>query len=131
MIREDRDPTLWTFVDPALDWSFLTSPAVTPLRSEHGGYLFVRLDALGRVLDLHAAFQRAGWGKEASRTLKAALRLLTGWQIITVAEDAANPRSRPPLSFGFRPAGPFEGGYRSWFLTRTAWEASPARRRME
>lgn len=131
MIREDRDEAFWLRVAPDLAPHVLQSPVVTPLRSDNGGYLFARIDALGAVYDLHAAFHPIGWGKEANATLKAALRLLERWQIITVSEVADNPRSRPPLSFGFRPAGGFVDGYRSWVLTRAGWEASPARRRTE
>jgi hypothetical protein len=132
LIREDRSPTFWASVcEPGLDLAFLASERVTPLRSDNGGYLFVNLDGLGRVWDLHAAFLPAGWGREASATLKAALEHLGDWQIITSAEVEDNPRSRPPLSFGFRPASGFSGGFRSWFLTRSAWDQSPARRRME
>lgn len=131
-IREERDPAFWrACCEPGLDLGFLTSDRVTPLASANGGYFFVRIDGLGRVYDLHAAFKPAGWGKEASATLKASLRLLTGWQAISVSEVEGNWRSRPPRSFGFSPAGGFSGGYRSWILTRDAWEASPARRRME
>lgn len=131
-IRETRDPDFWAErCEPGLDLGFLSSDRVTPLASENGGYFFVRIDGLGRVFDLHAAFKPAGWGKEASATLKASLRLLMGWQVISVSEVEDNWRSRPPRSFGFRPAGGFSGGYRSWILTREAWEASPARRRME
>lgn len=131
-IREDRDPTFWReSCEPGLDLGFLESPRVVPLASTNGGYFFVQIDGLGRVFDLHAAFKPQGWGKEASDTLKASLALLTGWQVVSVSEVEGNWRSRPPRSFGFRPASGFSGGYRSWILTRDAWEASPARRRME
>lgn len=116
---------------------FVSDPRVTCLRSMHGGYLFLNLDGLGRVFDLHAMFTPAGWGREASSTLKAALTRMFAWgaQVITSLEPIQNPHSRPPLSFGFRPAGDFaltSGLYlRSWVLTRAAWEQSPAHRRME
>jgi hypothetical protein len=139
MIREERSPAFWQGVadhpevspTAAFDASIIVHPRVMPLASEHGGYLFVQIDGLGRVWDLHAAFLPAGWGREASEALKAALRRLEGWMVVSVSEVDGNWRSRPPRSFGFRPAGPFEGGYRSWILTRDAWERSPVRRRTE
>lgn len=141
MIREDRDPAFWRrvtshrsvapYLGGLFDVEHVRNPIVKPLRSENGGYLFVRIDGLGRVWDLHAAFLPAGWGREAAGALKAALEHLSGWQVVSVSEVEGNWRSRPPRSFGFRPAGPLSGGYRSWILTRDAWEASPARRRME
>lgn len=114
-----------------MDWGFVANPAVTPLATDDGGYLFVRMDPLARVFDLHAAFRPSGWGKVAAQALKASLRLLTGWDVVCATEVAGNWRSRPPRSFGFRPAGPMAGGFRTWVLTRERWEASPARARME
>lgn len=132
MITEDRDLAFWSqVITPQTDLGFLQSPFVLPLRSEHGGYLLARLDALGRVWDLHAAYTPLGWGREAHAALKAVLRRLDDWQLINVSEVEGNRRSRPPLSFGFRPAGPMQAGFRTWFLTRAAWEASPASRRTE
>jgi hypothetical protein len=131
-VTPDRDPAFWAAVcgedfNPAC----LESPYVQPFRTENGGYLLVQLDALGRVYDLHAAYLPEGFGKEAHGALKGALSQLEGWQLINVSEVEGNGCSRPPLSFGFRPAGPMQGGFRTWFLSRAAWEQSPARRRME
>lgn len=114
-----------------IDWlpAILENPNVLPIATDHGGYFFHALTH--GLWDLHAAFTPDGWGKTANRALKASLGLLGPWQIVTASEVGGNWRSRPPKSFGFRPAGPFEGWSRTWFLTRTAWEASPARRRME
>lgn len=131
-MRLERDPAFWVATGVEGDWPLLTgSPVCLPLACEHGGFIFVRLDALGRVLDLHAAFKPSGWGRVANHHLKACLAHLVGWDLITATEVEGNWRSRPPKSFGFRPAGPVAAGFRTWVLTRAGWEASPARRRME
>jgi hypothetical protein len=138
LIHENRDPAFWAeiashpSVEPNLggpfDPSVVLHPSVMPYASENGGYLLLKLDVFARLWDLHAAFRPAGWGREASRTLKAVLDRLPGWQVITVSEVEGNWRSRPPRSFGFQTAGQMTDGYRTWILTRERWEASPARR---
>jgi hypothetical protein len=150
MIREDRDPGFWQAVadHPAvkphvglgadLDCSEIVSNrAVTPLASAHGGYLFYRLDVLGRIQELHAMFTPEGWGREALSTLKEAVTEMfaRGADLIAVHEVEGNWRSRPPRSFGFRPCAEFAeaAGYgermRTWSMSRSAWLASPAHRR--
>lgn len=148
MIREDRSE-FWSRIaehpdvkphvtlGQAFDFNTLVQhPDVTPLRSDNGGYLFHRLDGLGRLYDLHALYHPSGWGKEASAALKSALAWMfdRGAEGITALEVAGNWRSRPPRSFGFRPDGEPQTtlGHvmRPWILTRDAWEQSPARRRM-
>lgn len=142
MIREERDPGFWEAVasHPAVgphmggrvDWAALVgNPAIMPFACEGGGYIIARLDALGRAWDLHAAFRPEGWGRTANAALKAALNRLGPWAIITATEVEGNWRSRPPRSFGFRPAEAGRDGYRTWVLTREAWERSPAKRRTE
>lgn len=115
-----------------VDWwtPLLNHPAVRVIEGAHGGYFLAQLDPLGRVYELHAAITPEGWGRAAGELLKGALTSLAAWDVILVSEVAGNWRSRPPKSFGFRPAGPFEGQFRTWVLTRHAWESSPARRRM-
>jgi hypothetical protein len=121
----------------ALDLAaILEDPRVTPLRAAHGGFFFVQLDALGRCLELHTLFKPEGWGRGALLAAKAAFLLMfeRGADVIVTHEVAGNPRSQPPLSFRFQPAGAFRpalgASLRTWVLTRAAWEASPARRRM-
>lgn len=149
MIREDRDPAFWTSIyeHPAvkphvslgLDVDLaplLENERVTPLRATHGGFLFVQLDGLARVYELHTLFTPEGWGREALLSAKAAFAEMfaRGAHLITTYEVAGNPRSQPPLSFRFAPAGDFApalgASLRTWTLTRNAWEASPARLRM-
>lgn len=145
-IRVERDPAFWRGIlahpevrhvmrgiDPAaaLD-AILSNTTVIPVASEHGGYLFVQMDPLGRVYDLHAAYTPEGRGREANEALKAALDLVQADVVIAFETDDA--QSRPPLSFGFRAAGLADetplGLVRTWVLTREAWEASKVRARM-
>lgn len=149
MIREERDPYFWKAVASHPDvLPFLfgatpenvadvaTNPNCIPLASEHGGYLFTRIDGMGRVLELHSLFTPEGWGRETNRAGKAALEWVFADACMVVTYEVAGHRlSQPPKSFGFVPIegfreGPFET-VRTWILTREAWEASPARKRME
>lgn len=143
---EDRNAAFWTAVyehpevRPHVAGDFdiaavIDHPTVAAFRSAHGGYLFHRSDALGRVWDLHALYTPEGWGREACSALKLALAAIfaRGAQLVTAHEVEGWWRSQPPRSFGFSAAGIFEpsdfGPLRTWVLTRTAWEASPARSR--
>jgi hypothetical protein len=149
-VVEARDPVFWrqVFEHPevkpkvglghALDIAALVADRrVTPLRARHGGYLFVQLDGLGRVYELHSLFTPEGWGREALLAAKAAFTLMfaAGAHVITTMEVRGNRRSQPPRSFRFRPAGgfaaaaPFKDEFRSWVLTRDDWENSPVNRR--
>lgn len=149
MIREDRDLAFWTDVyehpqvkphvglGHDLDLSLiLDNPAALPLRAEHGGFIFVRLDNLGRVYELHTLFKPEGWGREVLQALKEAVTEIFagGGQIITTYDVEGNWRSRPPKTFRFQPCGDYAPALgvslRTWVLTRDAWEASPARLRM-
>jgi hypothetical protein len=116
----------------------LADPKMHPLASEHGGMFLFQRDPFGRVFELHTAFVPEGWGREALFTgLAVAERMfLRGAELIFTVEVANNPKSRPPLSFGWQVAGPFAfaselaAEARTWVLTHKAWSASPARSRM-
>lgn len=147
MIRVERDPAFWTAVaahpavapmlrggSPDLIGALAARAGVLPLAAEHGGFLFVRADALGFTCELHTLFTPEGWGREALTAGIEALGAVwaCGFCLITTFEARDNPRSRPPKTFGFARAGdwretPF-GELRPWALTRVAWDASPARR---
>ena len=147
VIREERDPSWWTAIasHPAVaDGIYGMTPDavgriaeradVTPLASENGGFLFARLDTLGFSRDMHCIYTPAGWGREVTLALVIALdAIFQQASVIHVFEMATNPNSRPPRSFGFAIAGEFRrtnfGFLRSWVLTQTAWESSPAHRR--
>jgi hypothetical protein len=150
VIREDRDHAFWNAVyehpavkphvslghDVDIITPLLANPAVTPLRAEHGGFLFVRLDNLGRVHELHSLFTPEGWGREVLQALKEAVSEMfaRGAQVITTYDVEGNWRSRPPKTFRFQPCGDYAPALgvnlRTWVLTRADWEASPARRSM-
>lgn len=147
MITEDRDAVFWSriaehpMVKPHVglgrDFNIamlVAHPLVTPLRSENGGFLFCRLDAPGRVYDLHTLYHPAGWGKEVYSAAKLAFEEMfsRGAQVIVTNEVAGNKRSQPPKTFRFAPCGdfapsPYGPDFRTWILTRAAWDSSPAR----
>lgn len=137
MIREERDPAFWARINLTIGAqngnvdlaALLAEPRVKPLACDLGGYIFVQMDGLGRLWDLHAAFEPLGWGKVAAGALKASLASFP-WAAIFATEVECNWRSRAPKSFGFRPAEPMRSGFRTWVLTLEAWEQSPARRRV-
>lgn len=140
----NRDPAFWRWVTQSPEVqsqplmggdisTLLQNQFVTPLASANGGYLFGRMDGLGRVFELHAMFRREGWGREALTTLKAALVHIDA-DVILATEIDGNWRSRPPKSFGFTTAAdfaptPYGPQARTWILTRERWTASPAYRR--
>lgn len=152
MIREERDPTFWNLIAehpevrphmelgvPFSMTEVIGHPAVLPLASARGGFLFYRLDGVGRVWDLHALYTPDAWGREVAEAMHEALLKLfsIGAQVITAYEVDGWWRSRPPLSHGWRPAGPFESAtelvaakLRTWVLTREAWLASPVGKRI-
>lgn len=147
MISENRDPHFWhriashpqvcellgTFSLEQVA-AVLARPTLLPLASENGGFWFATADSLGRVHELHTLFTPEGWGREVHAAAKEAFhRMFAGsCDLIVTSQMRDNPRSQPPRSFGFRPAGDFAhthlGDARTWVLTRDAWIASPARR---
>ncbi len=146
MIRVERDADFWRGViaHPQVSHVMMGLPldiaglveheSVVPLASSNGGFLFCRLDGLGRVFELHTLFKPDGWGREVSGSAKEAFAHMfdVGAQVITTYE--VEGWASPPLSFGWRTAGEFApspiGNTRTWILTLEAWAASPARRRM-
>lgn len=150
MIREQRDPGFWQTVaehpgvaphvflghGPVSLAALVTHDSVLPLASEHGGFLFCRLDGPGRLWELHTMYTPEGWGREVLQAAKAAFsRVFEQAQVVTTYEVEGWWRSRPPKSFGFQRAGDFQAvpeigaALSTWILTRTAWETSPAHRR--
>lgn len=145
MIREDRGPDFWTRIaahpevrktlfgyGPEMVGEYMGHPTVRHFSTENGGWAFVRLDSVGLIWDTHTMFVPEGWGREASAVLKHALRaMFKTAQILTAYETEGGFRT--PISFGFRPAGGSTltpvGPLKSWVLTRSAWESSPAYRR--
>ena len=150
MIHIERDPRWWVDVashpavaatlfgaNPEVVGQVVVSPTVLPLAAVNGGFFFARLDVMGLVRELHTMFRPEGWGREVHQAAKEAFEYVfgTGCQVIVTYQVEGNERSQPPRSFGFVLAGdyrPIDTGavVRSWVLTRQAWEASPAHRRM-
>lgn len=153
MIREERSPAFWQGVadhpevasrvflgGQSHDLSaIVASPNVLPLASEHGGFLFARLDGFGRVYELHTMYRPEGWGREVLTASKLAFAKVfdLGAQLVSTYEVEGWWRSRPPKSFGFIRAGGFRPvpgiipHLSTWVLTSDAWDASPARRRVK
>lgn len=151
MIREDRGVAFWTAVAAhpqvaphvslggELDMgAILANQAVTPLAARNGGFLFLRLDPLGRFQELHTMFTPEGWGREVLLAAKQAFEIMfeRGADLIVTHEVEGNWRSQPPRSFRFTPCGEFAPAQglnvrlRTWAMSRSAWASSPARRRM-
>jgi hypothetical protein len=148
VIRVERDPAFWEavaahpavaatlgHVQPGQVGAMATASHVLPLASEHGGFMFIRLDGLGFVCELHTLFTPEGWGREALLAAVEAVGAiwLLDYQAIVTCEMAGNERSRPPASFGFKQAGDWRetplGTLRLWVLTRAAWSQSAAAKR--
>lgn len=151
MVTEDRDPAFWcgVYEHPSVKphvglgrqieiAEIVADQRVTPLRATHGGFLFIQLDGLGRIYELHTMFTPEGWGREVLHAAKAAFCMMfeRGADLITTFEVAGHKQSQPPRTFRFEPAGAFafeaslNAELRTWALRRQAWEESPARQRM-
>jgi hypothetical protein len=148
VIRVERDGGWWTAIAshpacagalmgmaPEAVGAYARQPLVLPMAAEHGGFLFTRMDVMGFTCELHTLFTPEGWGREALIAGMEALNglWLLGYQSVVTFEVKANPRSRPPRTFGFVQAGDWRetpvGEIRQWVLTRAGWIASAAGRR--
>ncbi|HEY5289791.1 MAG TPA: hypothetical protein VIJ59_07130 [Caulobacteraceae bacterium] len=147
-IRIERDPDFWRAVaahpavapallgfDAARVGELVRMPGILPMAAEHGGFLFLRLDTQGFTCELHTLFTPEGWGREVFIAAILAFNgvWMLGYQSIVTFEAATNPKSRPPLTFGFVPCGTWRetafGSLRQWILTEAAWRAAPAAKR--
>lgn len=141
----NRDPEFWNRISNHPDvaktkfgedvsFEAVTFEHVFPFSSKHGGYILVKIHPICGIWDLHAMFTPEGWGKEAHALGVELLNTLPQWQLIT-AQETQFKNSQPPRSFGFVEAGPFTetpyGDWRTWILTRKAWEGSPAKLRSD
>jgi len=147
VIAENRDAGFWLAVAEAPECAgalfgapadmiaqVVADPGALPLATENGGLVFLRRDGMGRVFELHTLYRREGWGAEVHAAAREAFdRVFETADLVVTHECVDNWRSRPPRSFGFRPAGPVFanhiGEFRTWILTRGAWLESPARTR--
>lgn len=145
MIREDKDPAFWTSVaaHPALAHLLRgQSPDLilglvergVALRAENGGLIFVLIDCGGRIAEMHTLFTPAGWGREAFIAMAEAVEFMFERCDLVVTHQTDHPQSAPPRTFNFQPAAELQdtahGPIRLWTLTKPAWRASPARRRI-
>jgi len=147
----NRDPAFWDSVAqhpqvaPHVFMGRATSslaglvehPGVLPLASENGGVLFVGIDPLGMVREMHTMYKPEGWGREVAlfgrKFIEEAFKVCS---LITTNEQEGHWRSLPPKSHGWVSSGEFrEVGLskrvRLWLLTREAWVASPVGRKMQ
>lgn len=145
MIREERDAGFWQAVadhpevaphvslGQAVDLGeILKIPGVVPLAAEHGGFIFVPQDSIGRTFELHTLFTPEGWGREVAEALKSANEWMRqrGAQVLTTYQVEGNWRSQPPKTHGWKAAGDFApspvGQLKTWVLLMSDWLASPA-----
>ncbi len=150
MIRIERDPDFWRGVaehpevaphvlmgaDVGGLLDLISAEHVTPIATEHGGFIFVQLDRIGRMFELHTMFTPEGWGREVAIAARQAFASIfsRGARIITTQEVEGWWRSAPPLSHGWKPVGEFAPAgdlplLRSWILTADAWRQSPVGRK--
>lgn len=148
-LRIERDPAFWVSVASHPEVSphvligsdvqglvdLIESPLITPLASEHGGFLFRNLDGMGLVLELHTLFTPDGWGREVALAARQAFGEVfdNGARVIVTHEQLGWWRSKPPKSHGWRPSGKnthtVVGEVRLWVLSQDCWSQSPTGRR--
>jgi hypothetical protein len=115
----------------------VTNPKARPYASENGGVIFLPVDALGFVVEMHTLYAPEGWGREVALNGKRFVDdVLKTASLIITHEQESHWRSRPPRSHGWASAGDFidaglSARLRLWTLTREAWVASPVGRKMQ
>lgn len=108
-----------------------------PFASKHGGVIFVSVDHLGMVWEMHTLYTPEGWGREVAVNGKGFVQeLFKEASMILTHEQEDNWRTVPPKSHGWKAAGDYtEAGLpkrlKLWILTREAWFASPVGRKMQ
>ena len=106
-----------------------------PLASESGGLLFVKMDLVGLVRELHTMYRPEGWGREVAENAPLFMNeAFNHCSLITTHEQEGRWRTRPPRSHGWKPAGGymdcgFDYKLRLWILPQEAWLASAVGRR--
>lgn len=123
-------------LDPDQVAATAVADGVLPLASANGGFLFAKMDAMGMCCELHTLYRPEGWGREVHKAAKEAFAFVFRFRRVVITyEVAGNARSSPPKSFGFQCAGAWKdtpiGELRAWTLTQSAWEQSPANRRLK
>lgn len=151
-LREERDASFWDAVaahpavapgvflgaDPVSFAGVLALPTTVPFAGEHGGLVFLQMDGLGRVFEMHTLFTPEGHGREAATSMREATAAMfrRGAQLlVTYQIEERKWTSGPPRSHGWRQADDFARcslgvGLRSWSLSAADWRQSPAFQRM-
>lgn len=102
-----------------------------PCASTTGGILFVQMDHLGLIFEMHTMFLPDGWGREVAMFGACALnRVFEKAQMVVTYEQEDHWRSRPPKSHRWKSAGSFvDHGLpkrlKMWYLTKEDWLSSP------
>lgn len=107
-----------------------------PLASENGGLIFVAVDHLGLVMELHTLYTPEGWGREVTSHARLCFRdVMKDTSLVITHEQEGEKQTKPPLSYGWKPAGDYTDvglprRLKLWILTREAWLASPVGRKL-
>lgn len=113
------------------------NPLARPYASENGGVIFSPVDHLGFVVEMHTLYQPEGWGREVAISGKAFVQdVFRTASLILTHEQEGHWRSRPPRSHGWLACGEFKDvgmgcRLKLWTLSREAWSASHAGRKMQ
>jgi len=133
----DVAPHVFMGREPSTLAPLINHVGVLPLASSNGGVLFVSIDPLGMVREMHTMYKPEGWGREVAlfgkQFIEEAFKVCS---LITTNEQEGHWRSSPPKSYGWKSSGDFrEAGLpkrvRLWLLTYEAWIASPVGRKMQ
>lgn len=130
-------PYIFMGAEPETLAPLVENPKASPYASEHGGVIFLPVDPLGFVVEMHTLYTPEGWGREVALNGKRFVNdVLQSASLILTHEQEGNWRSRPPRSHGWVQGGDFkDAGFshrlRLWALTREAWLASPVGRKLQ
>lgn len=147
MLRLERNEDFWLrivshpdvspglFLSPHEFMTCVTNDNVFPMASKNGGFLYVKTDSAGLTAEFHTVFTPEGRGREA---FLAAIEFAdyvfdTGLQLLMTYEVESNPKSSPPLSFGFKSHGDYSettyGRFKLWSLDKDSWRNAPVNKR--
>ena len=134
--HESVAPHVFMGVTPYSLAVLINNEANIPHASENGGVLFVAVDGLGLVKEMHTMYRPEGWGREVAINGKAFVNEVMKESVLIIThEQEGNWRSSPPKSHGWKPCGDYcyvglPKRLRLWALTQEAWRASPVGRKM-
>ena len=128
-------PHIFMGCEPETLAPLVLNPKARPYASEHGGVIFLPVDHLGFVVEMHTLFTPEGWGREVALFGKRVMPdILQTASLILTHEQDGRWQSRPPRSHGWKASGDFKDvgmprRLRLWALSREAWLASPVGRK--